>query len=152
MLVTPFTPASRQNLVSYLSGSLDARGRPRLALLSLPRDRLMLGPTQATRRILASSGVARLLELLNRESSDLGKAAVSRTTLGAPRLVPLGDTLVHVQPVFLTAGGSGVPRLQLVTAFANGRVGYGRTLAAALRLVATRSCSAPPALGPQRCR
>jgi uncharacterized membrane protein (UPF0182 family) len=138
MLATPFTPHSGENLVSYLAGSLDASGSPELTLLSLPRDRLVLGPTQATRRILASPGVVRRVELLNRESTDLGTGAVSRTTLGVPRLVPLGDTLVHVQPLFLTAGGKGVPSLQLVTAFANGRVGYGRTLRAALRGVQAR--------------
>jgi len=40
-----------------------------------------------------------------------------------------------VQPVYLVAGGSGVPRLQLVTAAADGRVGYGRTLPRALRRI-----------------
>jgi uncharacterized protein len=133
MIATPFTPRGRENLVAYLAGSLDARGRNQLTLLSLPRDRLTVGPTQATRRILSSSGVARRLQLLNRESRDLGKSGVSRTVLGAPRVFPIGDTLVYVQPLFLTTGGEGVPRLQLVTAFANGRVGYGRDVRTALR-------------------
>jgi uncharacterized protein len=133
VLVTPFTPRGRQNLVSYLAGTIDSDGRPALTLLSLPRDRLELGPAQATRRILASSHVSDRLQIVNRESRDLGEDSVSRTILGAPRVVPLGDALVHVQPVYLTAGGSGVPRLQLVTVLANGRVGYGRDLESALR-------------------
>ncbi len=132
MLATPFTPRGSQNLVAYLAGSLDRRGRPRLTLLSLPRDRLTLGPTQATRRILANSEVNRRLDLLNRESRDLGSSAVNRTILGAPRTVPVAGTLVYVQPIYLAAGGSGLPRLQLVTVLANGRVGYGPTLRAAL--------------------
>ena len=125
--------------------SVDAAGRPQLTALSLPRDRLTIGPTQATRRILSSSGVARRLALLNRESRDLGKAAVSRTILGAPRVVPLAGTLVYVQPLFLTTGGEGVPRLQLVTVYADGRVGYGRSLAGALRRLTAGSRSARPA-------
>ena len=52
--------------------------------------------------------------------------------LGASRIVPVGDALVHVQPVYVTAGGSGFPRLQLVTAYANGRVGYGPDVRSAL--------------------
>ena len=140
MVTMPFTPRGRQNLVGYLAGSLDARGAPRLSLLSLPRDRLTVGPTQATRRILSSPGVVRRMELVNRESRDLGRSGLSRTVLGAPRIVPIAGTLVHVQPLFLTAGGEGVPRLQLVTALVDGRVGYGRTLEAALRRsVAARS-------------
>jgi uncharacterized membrane protein (UPF0182 family) len=135
LVTTPFTPRGRENLVAYLAGSLDAQGRPELTQLSLPRDRLTVGPTQATRRILSSSGVVRRLRLLNRESRDLGKSGVSRTVLGVPRVVPIAGTLVFVQPLFLTAGGDGVPRLQLVTVFANGRVGYGGNLRAALRRV-----------------
>ena len=132
MLVTPFTPRGRQNLVSYLAGSVDVSGHATHRALSLPRDRLTLGPTQAIRRILASSQVNQRLQIVNRESSDLGKAAVSRTILGAPRVVPVGDALIHVQPVYVIAGGDGVPRLQLVTVQANGRVGYGRDLESAL--------------------
>jgi uncharacterized protein len=133
LLASPFTPRGRQNLVGYLAGSIDERGRPRISALSLPRDRLMLGPAQAARRILASSRVSERLELINRESRDLGKDAVSRTLLGVPRILPVGDALVHVQPVYVTAGGEGVPRLQLVTAHANGRVGFGADVETALR-------------------
>jgi uncharacterized membrane protein (UPF0182 family) len=133
MLATPFTPRGRENLSGYLTGSLDGTGRPRLTLLSVSRDRLTLGPTQATRRILASPQVNRRVELLNRESRDLGKTSVNRTIVGAARSVPIGDTLAHVQPIYVVAGGSGVPQLQLVTVCVDGRVGYGRNLATALR-------------------
>jgi uncharacterized membrane protein (UPF0182 family) len=133
MLVTPFTPRGRQNLVAYLAGSIGADGRPQLALLSLPRNRLTLGPSQVTRQILATPAVSRQLELANRESRDLGKTSVDRTIVGVPRLVPVGDALVQVQPVYLVAGGSGVPRLRLVAVQANGRVGYGTDVETALR-------------------
>ena len=75
MLTAAFTPRGRENLVAYLAGTVDADGRPTLTQLSLPRDRLTLGPTQATRRILSSDVVVRRLALLNRESRDLGRAA-----------------------------------------------------------------------------
>ena len=133
MLTTSFTPRGRQNLVGYLAGSIDAGGRPQLTLLSLPRDRLTIGPSQATREILADPEVNHRLQILNRESRDLGKSSVNRTVLGTPQLVPVGDALVHVQAVYLTAGGSGLPRLQLVTAYANGRVVHGRDVETALR-------------------
>ena len=143
LLATSFTPRGRQNLVGYLAGWVDPGGRPRLTLLSLPRDRLTTGPTQATRGVLASPEVVARLQLLNRESRDLGRNSVNRTVLGVPRVVPLGDALVHVQTIYVTAGGSGLPRLQLVTAFANGRVGYGRDLAAALRRLLREPGPAP---------
>jgi uncharacterized membrane protein (UPF0182 family) len=141
MLATPFTPRGGQNLVSYLAGTRDAGGRPALTLVSLPRDRVAIGPTQATRRILANPGVDDRLQLLNRESRDLGRASVNRTVLGAPRVVPLAGALVHVQPLYLTSAGGGLPALQMVTVLVNGRVGYGATLRSAL-LRAVRASSA----------
>jgi uncharacterized membrane protein (UPF0182 family) len=139
MLATPFTPRGGQNLVAYLAGSRDDLGRPRLTLLSLPRDRLTIGPTQATRRILAAPGVTRRLQLLNRESRDLGRASINRTIVGTPRVVPVAGSLVYVQPLYLSAAGEGLPRLDLVTVLVNGRVGYGETLDAALgRALAVR--------------
>ena len=101
-------------------------------MLSLPRDRVTTGPTQATRQILADPKVDEQLQILNRESRDLGHNSVNRTVLGASRIVPVGDALVHIQPVYITAAGTGFPRLQLVTAYANGRVGSGPDVRAAL--------------------
>ena len=57
MLTTVFTPHSQENLSGYLTGTIDARGRPRLTQLSLPRSRLVLGPSQVSRQILATEAV-----------------------------------------------------------------------------------------------
>jgi uncharacterized protein len=132
MLTMPFTPRGRNNLVSYLAGWLDDKERPRLTLLNLPRDRVAAGPAQATRRMLSTPAVDSQLQLLNRESRDLGTSSILRIILGAPRIVPFGDNLVQVQPAYISAGGNGIPKLQLITAYANGRVGYGRNLKTAL--------------------
>jgi uncharacterized membrane protein (UPF0182 family) len=132
LLTSAFTPRGRENLVGYLAGSVDAFARPRLTVLSLPRQRPTTGPTQATRQILADPAIDERLQILNRESRDLGRNSINRTVLGASRIVPVGQALVHVQPVYVTAGGSGFPRLQLVTAYANGHVGHGRDVRTAL--------------------
>jgi uncharacterized membrane protein (UPF0182 family) len=135
VIASPFTPRGRHNVVGYVAGWVDEHGRPRLTTLSLPRDRLTQGPAQATRRILASGEVSKRLDLLNRETRDLGNAAVERTVLGVPRVLPLDRQLVTVQPIYTSAGGDGVPRLVLVTVYANGRVGYGDSVEVALRRV-----------------
>ena len=72
MLTTMFTPYSEENLSGYLTGTVDALGRPSLTQLSLPRSRRVLGPSQVTRQILASPGVSGSLRLLNQETTDLG--------------------------------------------------------------------------------
>ena len=132
-LTTVFTPHSQENLSGYLTGTMDAQGRPRLTELTLPRSRLVLGPSQVSRQILATPEVGNRLRLLNQETADLGKQAVNAVELSEPRVVPIGDSFLYVQPIYVTAAGSGVTRVRLVTVYLNGRVGYGRSLREALR-------------------
>jgi uncharacterized membrane protein (UPF0182 family) len=133
MLTTPYTPYSEENLTGYLAGSVNANGRPRLTQLSLPRARRVLGPAQVSRQILASPGVNDRLRLLNQETTDLADRAVNTVDISDPRVVPLGDAFLYVQSVYVTAQGTGVTRLRLVTVYLNGRVGYGESLDEALR-------------------
>ena len=133
MLTTVFTPHSQENLSGYLTGTMDEDGKPRLTQLTLPRSRLVLGPSQVSRQILATPGVGNRLRLLNQETADLGNQAVNAVELSEPRVVPIGDSFLYVQPIYVTAQGSGVTRVRLVTVYLNGRVGYGRNLHEALR-------------------
>jgi len=134
MLTTVFTPHSQENLSGYLTGTMDAEGDPQLTQLTLPRSRLVLGPSQVSRQILATPAVGDRLRLLNQETADLGDQAVNAVELSEPRVVPLADSFLYVQPIYVTAQGSGVTRVRLVTVYLNGHVGYGRSLDEALRV------------------
>jgi uncharacterized membrane protein (UPF0182 family) len=134
VLTTVYTPRSQENLRGYLAGSVDAGGGHHLVQLTLPRAQLGLGPSQVTRQILATPEVSDKLLLLNQETTDLGRQAVNTVELSQPRVVPIGDSFLYVQPIYVTAQGSGITRVRLVTVYLNGRVGYGRTLREALRV------------------
>jgi uncharacterized protein len=147
MLTTVFTPHSQENLSGYLTGTIDA-GRPRLTELTLPRARLVLGPSQVSRQILATPGVGDRLRLLNQETADLGSQAVNAVELSEPRVVPLGDSFLYVQPIYVTSQGSGVTRVRLVTVYLNGHVGYGTRRHGALG--GTRADPPGPVANPAR--
>jgi len=132
MLTQMFTPHSQENLSGYLAGEMDADGRARLTQLTLPRSRMVLGPSQISRQILATPAVGDELRLLNEETSDLGDRSIDTVELSDPRIVPIGDSFLYVQPIYVTAQGNGVTRVRLVTVYLNGRVGWGRSLDAAL--------------------
>ena len=72
------------------------------------------------------------MRLLNQETTDLGSRAVNTVELSQPRVLPIGDSFLYVQTIYVTAQGTGVTRLRLVTVYLNGRVGYGSTLDKAL--------------------
>jgi uncharacterized membrane protein (UPF0182 family) len=128
MLTTMFTPHSQENLSGYLTGRIDHEGKARLTQLTLPRSRLVLGPSQISRQILATPAIGDQLRLLNQETTDLGQQAIDTVELSDPRIVPIGDSFLYVQPIYVTAQGSGVTRVRLVTVYLNGRVGYGHSL------------------------
>jgi uncharacterized membrane protein (UPF0182 family) len=133
MLTTVFTPHSQENLSGYLTGTMDGGGHPLLTQLTLPRSRMVLGPSQVSRQILATPEVGNRLRLLNQETADLGNQAVNAVELSEPRVIPIGDSFLYVQPIYVTAQGSGVTRVRVVTVYLNGQVGYGSTLNEALR-------------------
>ena len=132
MLTTMFTPHSQENLSGYLTGRIGRDGKARLTQLTLPRSRLVLGPSQISRQILVTPAIGDQLRLLNQETSDLGGQSVDTVELSDPRIVPIGDSFLYVQPIYVTAQGSGVTRVRLVTVYLNGRVGYGRSLGEAI--------------------
>jgi uncharacterized protein len=148
MLTTTFTPHSQENLAGFLAGTIDASGRPRLAQLAVPRSRLVIGPGQASRLILNTPEVADQVRLLNQETTDLGDRAVDAVEIGQMRVVPVADALLYVQPIYVTAHGSGVTRLRLVTVYLNGRVGYGRSLAQAIARATPRTAPGSPTARP----
>jgi uncharacterized membrane protein (UPF0182 family) len=149
MLTTAFTPYSEENMTGYLAGTLDDAGRPTLTQLSLPRSRRVLGPAQVSRQILSSPGVSDRLRLLNQETTDLGDRSVNIVEISDPRVVPVGDAFLHVLAIYVTARGTGVTRLRLVTVFLNGRVGYGDTLDDALRRAMRAPVLGRSRLGPR---
>jgi uncharacterized membrane protein (UPF0182 family) len=102
---------------------MDARGRPRLVQLSLPPSGRRLGLSQVSRLILATPAVSDRLRLLNQETADLGRQAVNAAELGEPRIVPISDSFLYVQPIYVTAQGSGVTRIRLVTVTSTGASG-----------------------------
>src|SRR4029450_3966448 len=69
VLVMPFTPNGKENMVSYLAAQADPADYGRLTLFSLDRSRTILGPTQVNARILATPAISSSLTLLNQQGS-----------------------------------------------------------------------------------
>ena len=122
LLVMPFTPNRKDNMAAYLAVRSDPGGSyGRVTQFSLPLDRPVLGPSQVNATILANDRVAEELNILNREGSTV--------TMGNLLTVPVSDSLLHVQPIFVQrAGGNPIPELRRVAVYFNGKLGYDETL------------------------
>jgi uncharacterized protein len=141
VLVMPFTPNNKQNMVAYMAARSDPASYGRITLFSLPRARTVFGPTQVHAQILADPDVAKELTLFNQQGSTV--------ILGNMLTVPIKDALLYVQPIFVQASQGAIPELRRVPVFFNNQLGYTADLADSIDQVLGQTSNAPPASGPQ---
>jgi uncharacterized protein len=141
VLVMPFTPNNKQNMVAYMAARSDPASYGRITLFSLPRARTVFGPTQVHAQILADPEVAKELTLFNQQGSTV--------ILGNLLTVPIKDALLYVQPIFVQASQGAIPELRRVPVFFNNQLGYTADLADSIDQVLSQTTNAPPASGPQ---
>jgi uncharacterized protein len=137
VLVMPFTPNGKENMVSYLAAEADPAEYGKLTLYSLDRSRTILGPTQVNNRILATPEISSQLTVLNQQGS--------RVILSNLLVVPVQDSLLYVQPIFVQGSApNSFPLLQRVAVFYNNEVGYAETLTDAIAEVVSGQPAQPP--------
>ena len=136
VLVMPFTPNGKQNMVSYMSAASDPEQYGQITLFSLDRQRTFYGPTQVNARILANTQIAQDLTLLDQRGS--------KVILGNLLVVPIEQSLLYVQPIFVQgSAANSIPLLQRVAVFYNNDVGYADSLTGAISQAI--SAQQPPA-------
>ncbi len=140
VLVLPFTPNNKQNMVAYMAARADPDGYGTITLFNLPRSRTVFGPTQVNAQILADPNVAKELTLFNQQGSTV--------TLGNLLTVPVGDALLYAQPIFIQASQGAIPQLRRVAAFLNGDLGYTATLEGSLAQILGEAPPSSPSPGP----
>ena len=133
-LIRPFIPGARlarQNMAAWLGGRSDLSGNNTLTLFEFPRDNAPLGPQQVEASINQNPAIAQELTLLGQGGSDIIR--------GNLLVIPMNDTILYVQPLYLQARNSpgAFPNLAQVIVAGGGAVVMDATFEQALsRLVA----------------
>jgi len=99
LLLQPFTAATRPNMVSFLVAKSDANEYGDLIDFELPRDSFVDGPGQVGARINQDPDISREFTLLGQEGSEVIQ--------GNMLVVPIEESVVYVQPVYLSARQEG---------------------------------------------
>ncbi len=98
----------RQNLTGILAGRLSGDSSPRLRLFDLPVVEQMAGPSQVEALIEQDPAIS--------QQFSLWRTGGSRVWTGHLHMIPVGDRLVYMEPVFLAAkGDSGTSPLRRVS-------------------------------------
>lgn len=103
VLLLPFAPLKRTNLVGWLAARNDPPHYGELLLVRFPQQRLLLGPQQVSALIDQDPTISFQFGLWNRLGSRLFR--------GNMLVLPVGSGLLYVEPVYLQSKGNDLPTL-----------------------------------------
>lgn len=106
VLARPFTPRARNNMISMMLARSDPDNYGELRILQFPRQVTVLGPVQVNNLINQDVEVSQTLTLLQQEGSQV--------EFGSLVTLPIQDSILYVQPLFITAEDEGIPELKRV--------------------------------------
>lgn len=126
LLMRPYTPRDRQNLTAWLAARSDPGVYGELVVYRFPKGQQYYGTQQIETRIDQDTEISEQLTLW-----DQGGSGVLRGNL---LVIPIGDALLYVEPLYLRAADreEALPELKRVIVADNERVVMGLTLRDAL--------------------
>ncbi len=124
LLMSPFTPKNRDNMISWLAARSDFPDYGRMLFYQLPKDKLTYGPNQVQAMIDQSTKISEQLTLWDQKGSGVirGKLVV----------IPIENSFLYVVPLYLRAEGTNFPQLKRVIVATGDKVVMEPTLDEAL--------------------
>ncbi len=132
ILLLPFTPSKRDNLAAWMAARCDGKNYGKVTVYTFPRDRLVFGPRQIDARIDQDAYISQQLTLWGQHGSDVIR--------GSLLIIPIEDSLIYVQPLYLVATDKGgLPELSRVIVAYGNNVVMEETLEASIQRLFTGS-------------
>ena len=135
LLMTPVTPSNRDNMIAWIAARSDSPGYGEMIVYKLSKDNLILGPLQIEATIDQDTTISRQLTLWDQRGS--------RVIRGNLLVIPINQSFLYVEPVFLLAEGTNIPQLKRVIVSDGDHLAMESTLAKALQVVLGEQPSAP---------
>jgi uncharacterized protein len=127
LLMEPMTPSNRSNMVAWLAARCDDPGYGELIEYAFPKDRVIYGPQQIEARIDQDTTISQQLSLWN----QMGSKVIRGNLL----VIPVEDSIVYVEPLYLRSEQGQIPELKRVIVAYGDRVVMESTLEEALAKV-----------------
>ncbi len=137
VLMLPFTPSERNNMIAWLGARMDGDNYGRLLAFRFPKDELIYGPMQIEARIDQHPDIAQLLTLWAQRGSSVIR--------GNMLVLPIERSLLYLKPIYLQAETGDLPELVRVIAAFGDQLAMHPTLEGALRAVIGGEAAGPRA-------
>jgi uncharacterized membrane protein (UPF0182 family) len=127
VLIMPLTPARRQNTIAWVAARSDGENYGKLVTFRFPTDTLVFGPQQIESRIDQDPAISAQISLWNQSGS-----AVIRGNL---LMIPIGNSNMFVEPIYLQADQNSLPELKRVVVVNGNRVAMEPSLQQSIAVV-----------------
>ena len=121
----PFTPKDRQVIIGWIAGLSDGDDYGRFLAYKFPKERRVVGPQQVESKIDQDRFLSGQLTLWDQRGSNVLRGNVLA--------IPLDDTLLYVEPIYLQAETAAYPELRVVVTMHDDDMSYGDTFEEALQ-------------------
>jgi uncharacterized membrane protein (UPF0182 family) len=142
VLVLPFTPKNKQVMIGWMAAMCDGDNYGQLLAYKFPKETRLLGPQQVETKIDQDRHLSGQLTLWDQRGSKVIRGNVLA--------IPIGDTLLYVEPIYLQAETAAYPEIRLVAVMHGDNLSYASTFDEALEGLfdAEGTAAAPAAAGP----
>jgi len=137
IFMTPFTPRGKDNLSAWMVARMDGEHYGKLVVYKFPKQSLVYGPTQIANRINQDTEISSQLTLWDQRGSHVIR--------GELLVIPIEESLIYVQPIYLRADGGTIPELKRVVVAHENRVVMRESLEAGIAEIFGGGAVARPA-------
>ena len=147
--ILPFVPNGRPNMIGWLAAQSDMPNYGRAVSFAFPSNATVYGPTQVEAAVNQDPTVSQQLTLWGQQGS--------RVIIGNLLVMPIADSLLYVEPLYLESSTTPVPQLKRVIVFYRASTSAGVSLIGGQQTVAMQPTlgaaltqifgAAPPAAG-----
>jgi len=106
VLIMPFTPNNKTNMIGWMAARSDQPNYGELIVYEFPKQELVYGPMQIEARIDQDTLISQQLTLWNQRGSSVIR--------GNLLVIPIKDSLLYVEPLYLQSEQSKMPELRRV--------------------------------------
>jgi uncharacterized membrane protein (UPF0182 family) len=138
ILLLPFKPIKRANLIAWFAARSDGQEYGKLLLYEFPKQQLIYGTEQIEALINQDPIISQQISLWNHQGS--------RVIQGNLLVIPIERSLLYVEPLYLEAEKNSLPTLIRVVVAYNNRIVMGKTLDQALSAIFQQAKPATPAI------
>jgi uncharacterized protein len=124
LLMLPFTPRNKDNLIGLMMARCDGEALGDMVVLQLSKQELIFGPMQVGARINQDQVISKDLSLWNQQGSQVLRGQIL--------VLPIGETFLYVDPIYIQATEGKMPQLKKVVLALGSRLIYADTYEQAL--------------------